>query len=203
VFHYSQKEDLCIEIRSKISPALNYLNTTLRRLTREWRYSSTIVYLGTTWRCVVSFMTRPLPGIQLPIPIGQEAGWAPDLVWTLKIIEKYIAPVGKRTPTVHLIHITGCMKIILKWNAVEYLRKEWGNYHCISHYKEPRFHFLCLLSQRHPITFLPLCVIFINLSTPVTFFILRHDTLNSPRNELCVVCPQLSTVSSIKAMNEL
>jgi hypothetical protein len=41
--------------------------------------------LGTSWRWVVSF--KPLPlytrGNSPSVPIGQEAGWAPEPVWTM------------------------------------------------------------------------------------------------------------------------
>jgi hypothetical protein len=30
-----------------------------------------------------------------PVPIGWEAGQAPDRVWTLRSIEKYLAPAGR------------------------------------------------------------------------------------------------------------
>jgi hypothetical protein len=33
-----------------------------------------------------------------PVPIVQEAGWAPELVWTQRIEEKSFAPAGNRTP---------------------------------------------------------------------------------------------------------
>jgi hypothetical protein len=33
-----------------------------------------------------------------PVPIGQEAGWAPDPIWTQRLQEKSFAPVGNRTP---------------------------------------------------------------------------------------------------------
>jgi hypothetical protein len=35
-----------------------------------------------------------------PIPITQEAGWAPEPVWTQGLEEKSSAPVGDRTPVV-------------------------------------------------------------------------------------------------------
>jgi hypothetical protein len=53
----------------------------------EWRYSSTILDLGTRWRLIVSFMTRPfyLQGNTPPppVPIGQENGWDLEPGWTL------------------------------------------------------------------------------------------------------------------------
>jgi hypothetical protein len=33
----------------------------------------------------------------LPVPIGQEAGWTPELVWTQRLEEKFFAPAGDRT----------------------------------------------------------------------------------------------------------
>jgi hypothetical protein len=33
-----------------------------------------------------------------PVPIVQEAGWAPEPVWTQKLEEKSFAPAGNRTP---------------------------------------------------------------------------------------------------------
>jgi hypothetical protein len=38
------------------------------------------------------------PGKGPPVPIVQEAGWAPELVWTQRLEEKSFAPVGDRTP---------------------------------------------------------------------------------------------------------
>jgi hypothetical protein len=35
-----------------------------------------------------------------PVPIGQEAGWAPEPVWTQRLEEKSSASVGDRTPVV-------------------------------------------------------------------------------------------------------
>jgi hypothetical protein len=31
-----------------------------------------------------------------PVPIGQEAGWAPEPVWTQRLEEKSFAPAGDR-----------------------------------------------------------------------------------------------------------
>jgi hypothetical protein len=38
------------------------------------------------------------PGKGPPVPIGQEAGWAPEPVWTQRLQEKFFAPAGNRTP---------------------------------------------------------------------------------------------------------
>jgi hypothetical protein len=49
------------------------------------------------------------PGRALPpgkgphVPIIQEAGWAPEPVWTQGLEEKSSAPVGDRTPIVQLV----------------------------------------------------------------------------------------------------
>jgi hypothetical protein len=40
------------------------------------------------------------PGERTPVPIGQEAGWAPEPVWTQRLEEKSSASVGDRTPVV-------------------------------------------------------------------------------------------------------
>jgi hypothetical protein len=58
---------------------------------------------------VVSVTPRPrfTPGERTPVPIGKEAGWAPEPVWTQRIEEKYFAPVEDRTS------ITGCLLAII------------------------------------------------------------------------------------------
>jgi hypothetical protein len=38
------------------------------------------------------------PGKGPPVPIVQEAGWAPEPVWTQRIEDKSFAPTGDRTP---------------------------------------------------------------------------------------------------------
>jgi hypothetical protein len=38
-----------------------------------------------------------------PVPIVQEAGWAPELVWTQRLEEKSFAPAGDRTPIMPVI----------------------------------------------------------------------------------------------------
>jgi hypothetical protein len=47
----------------------------------EWRYSSTILDLGTSWRWVVSFT---------PWPLYSRLWWAPELVWTVWRREKIL-----------------------------------------------------------------------------------------------------------------
>jgi hypothetical protein len=41
---------------------------------------------------------RHAPGKGPPLPIVQEAGWAPEPVWTQRLEEKSSAPAGDRTP---------------------------------------------------------------------------------------------------------
>jgi hypothetical protein len=38
-----------------------------------------------------------------PVPIGQEAGWAPEPVWTQRLEEKSSASVGEWTPVVQSV----------------------------------------------------------------------------------------------------
>jgi hypothetical protein len=59
------------------------------------------------------FLTSPLdggewsasrPGRALPpVPIVQEAGWAPEPIWTQRLEEKSSAFVGDRTPVVQSV----------------------------------------------------------------------------------------------------
>jgi hypothetical protein len=37
------------------------------------------------------------------VPIGEEAGWASELVWTQRLEEKYFASAGNRTPVVQSV----------------------------------------------------------------------------------------------------
>jgi hypothetical protein len=49
---------------------------------------------------MVSVTPRPrlTPGKGPPVPIVQEAGWAPEPVWTQGLEEKSFGPAGDRTP---------------------------------------------------------------------------------------------------------
>jgi hypothetical protein len=42
------------------------------------------------------------PGKGPPVLTGQEAGWAPEPVWTQRIEEKSFDPAGDRTPIARL-----------------------------------------------------------------------------------------------------
>jgi hypothetical protein len=63
----------------------------------ERRYSS---YLFTTSELDGGEWSASRPGRALPlgkgpsVPIGQEAGWAPELIWTQTLEEKSFAPTG-------------------------------------------------------------------------------------------------------------
>jgi hypothetical protein len=56
---------------------------------------------GGEWSASRPGRTLP-PGKEPPVPIGQEAGWAPEPVWTQGLEEKSSASVGDRTPIVHV-----------------------------------------------------------------------------------------------------
>jgi hypothetical protein len=67
----------------------------------ERRYSS---YSFTTSAVDRGELSASLPGRALPpgkgppVPIVQEAGWAPEPVWTQRLEEKSSAPAGDGTP---------------------------------------------------------------------------------------------------------
>jgi hypothetical protein len=72
----------------------------------ERRYSShsylTLALDGGEWSA--SCPSRALPPGKGPlVPIGLEAGWAPEPVWTQGLEEKSSAPAGDRTPIVQPI----------------------------------------------------------------------------------------------------
>jgi hypothetical protein len=72
----------------------------------ERRYSSyqflTSALDGSEWSA--SRPGRPLPpGKVPPVPIVQEAGWAPEPVWTQRLEGKSSASVGVRTPVVQSV----------------------------------------------------------------------------------------------------
>jgi hypothetical protein len=86
-----------ILIKSRVKPS-RY--TPWRRL-GERRYSSysftTSALDGGEWSASRPDRALP-PGKGPPVPTGEEAGWAPEPVWTQTIEEKFFAPVGDRTP---------------------------------------------------------------------------------------------------------
>jgi hypothetical protein len=88
-------EDLDVE-GVKNSPATRYGGAWGER--RYSFYSFTTSALdGCEWSASrpAEFYSR---GKGPPVPIGQEAGWAPEPVWTQSIEEKSFAPAGDRTP---------------------------------------------------------------------------------------------------------
>jgi hypothetical protein len=54
------------------------------------------------------------PGKGPPVPIVQEAGWAPEPVWTQRLEEKSFALAGDRTPIVQSdsLHFTFQYKLL-------------------------------------------------------------------------------------------
>jgi hypothetical protein len=61
-------------------------------------YLLLIIDLGTRlWEWSASRPGRALPRKGPPVPIVQEARWAPELVWTLRLEEKLFASAGDRT----------------------------------------------------------------------------------------------------------
>jgi hypothetical protein len=71
----------------------------------EWRYSSdsftTAALDGGEWSASRPGRALP-PGKGPSVPIVQEAGWAPEPVWTQRLEEKSFAPARDRTPIVRL-----------------------------------------------------------------------------------------------------
>jgi hypothetical protein len=67
-----------------------------RRLGGRGEQLLLILDLGTRWgEWSASHPCRALPpGKGPPVPIVQEAGWAPEPVWTQRIEEKSFAPAG-------------------------------------------------------------------------------------------------------------
>jgi hypothetical protein len=67
------------------------------------RYSScsflTWALEGGEWSASLPGRALP-PGKEPPVPTVQEAGWAPEPVWTQRLEEKSSASVGYRTPAV-------------------------------------------------------------------------------------------------------
>jgi hypothetical protein len=96
----------------------------------ERRYSSysflTSALEGGEWSASRPGRALP-PGKGPPVPIVQEAGWAPEPVWTQGLEEKSSASVGNRTPIVQPVvrHKTArATAIQAKWeNQFMQLRK--------------------------------------------------------------------------------
>jgi hypothetical protein len=90
-------------------------------------YLLLILNLGTRLGWVVRVTPRPraLP----PVPIGHEAGWAPEPVWTQRLEEKSSASIGDRTPVVQLVvsHYTQSLYWLSYrgsyWGVEKYIRR--------------------------------------------------------------------------------
>ena len=77
---------LCLFIKVKLS------------VCKLWKRMGS-VSLGTRRKWMISFTSRPLyPRERTPVPIKQEAGWAPKLVWTFRPNKKFLALVVIRNP---------------------------------------------------------------------------------------------------------
>jgi hypothetical protein len=96
------------ENEGKVVPALNQLRITPWRRKGEWRYSSTILYLGSRWRWVVIFMPQTLypqgecPGIHC---IGGRVGPTAGLNEERK---KTIVFADNRTPDSSVAEPVAC-----------------------------------------------------------------------------------------------
>jgi hypothetical protein len=93
----------------------------------EWRYSSSILDLGGRWMWVVSFTPQPLYHSGKPsVSIRQEAGWAPERVWTLGKRQEFLAPNGNRTSAV--ARSTGlCVNTKNSYAVLRHLRQQGGH----------------------------------------------------------------------------
>jgi hypothetical protein len=98
----------------------------------EGRYSSTILYLGTRCRSVVSFTPRPLypRGKNPRYPLDRRLGW-PQSRSGRYGNEKKRAPAGNRTPAVEPVAIPRlrlqCMRIRAKIRSDDHVRTfKWG-----------------------------------------------------------------------------
>jgi hypothetical protein len=72
----------------------------------ERRYSSylylTSALYGGEWSASRPGHALP-PGKETPVPIGQEAGWTPEPIWTQRLEEESSASVGDLTPVVQSV----------------------------------------------------------------------------------------------------
>jgi hypothetical protein len=86
-----------IEFDMKVVKGKALLLHAMEALWGERRYSSysftTSALNGGEWSAAL----LP-PGKGPAVPIVQEAGWAPEPVWTQRLEEKFSAPAGDRTP---------------------------------------------------------------------------------------------------------
>jgi hypothetical protein len=94
----------------------------VRKMHGEWRYSSSIHHFGTRWRWVVSFTSLPLyfRAEEPTVPIGCEAGWASEPVWTLWSRGKSLGLIGNRTAIPRPSARSPSGIPILKWISKKY-----------------------------------------------------------------------------------
>jgi hypothetical protein len=76
----------CIKV--KLSLCLTNWAPCHEVLSRRWCIDPRFLDIGSSWRWAVSFMAPP------PVPIGYEPGWAPEQVWMLWRIEKFLILPG-------------------------------------------------------------------------------------------------------------
>jgi hypothetical protein len=66
--------------------------------------------------------SRALPsGKGPPVPIGYDAGWAPEPVWTQGLEEKFSAPVGDRIVQPVVRHYTAWIQPIRKQATTKFI----------------------------------------------------------------------------------
>jgi hypothetical protein len=65
--------------------------------------------MGVSGHCYALVALYPW-GKELLVPIGHEAGWAPEPVWIQRLEEKSSSPVMDRTPVIQFVvrHCTDC-----------------------------------------------------------------------------------------------
>jgi hypothetical protein len=81
-----------------------------------------VLNLDARWGLVVKATPRPLyPCERAPVPIVNEAGWAPGPVWTDMENRKSLAPTGVRTRTVQPVASRYTGPQANKRNAVEFV----------------------------------------------------------------------------------
>jgi hypothetical protein len=97
------------------------------------RYSSysflTSALEGGEWSASRPGRSLP-PGKEPPVPIVQEAGWAPEPVWRQRSEEKYSASVGDLTPAAESVvrnytdWVNRILSMSLLENKIAYLRSK-------------------------------------------------------------------------------
>jgi hypothetical protein len=70
--------------------------------------------MGVSGHCHAPAALLP-PGKGPPVPIVQEAGWAPEPVWTQRLEEKSFASAGDRTPIARNWDYSLKSKTVLYW----------------------------------------------------------------------------------------